>query len=438
MRRPSVDGTPTSPSETWTSSRILPSRSFHVMWVRRFRAGRHPSSSPATSKPTSPAMLGASDQTASATSSGSPDNVSVAGSNGCAKSLLVPQEQQAAITVNAGRHRIDQRFPAAARRRHRRNRVAIELARGDAVQEQHVPPVRNESLASDARSPAARDRASSIRSACRRRQVRETSRRQDAASRRSGCRVPRCRRVDRRPRAIDRGTLPPTSIRHRRPRAKKPSDRPSGDQNGPSAPSVPAIGRMSNVSRDRTKIRAAVPPPEPTNAIAAPVRRDRRCAFDQDIRRCGDRRRDARGGVRCRLWAPPRDQTSGRHRGDDNRCRDQRDHAIPCGRRRGRRSAAGFSGDCLQRKREVACGLESLACVLFQASPDQRVQRRRNPRRSAREIRGSVVRIAVIVSAVVAPWNARLPVSISYTTAPNAKISERWSAGRPRTCSGAM
>ena len=36
------------------------------------------------------------------------------------------------------------------------------------------------------------------------------------------------------------------------------------------------------------------------------------------------------------------------------------------------------------------------------------------------------------------PGKARRPVSISYSTAPNAQMSVRLSTGRPRACSGLM
>ena len=51
---------------------------------------------------------------------------------------------------------------------------------------------------------------------------------------------------------------------------------------------------------------------------------------------------------------------------------------------------------------------------------------------------GSSRRIALSVSAAVVPLNARWPVSISKSTAPKEKRSERWSVGSPRTCSGDM
>ena len=51
---------------------------------------------------------------------------------------------------------------------------------------------------------------------------------------------------------------------------------------------------------------------------------------------------------------------------------------------------------------------------------------------------GASRRIADIVSGTVSPENARRPVSISYNTDPNAKMSARWSMGCARACSGAM
>ena len=51
---------------------------------------------------------------------------------------------------------------------------------------------------------------------------------------------------------------------------------------------------------------------------------------------------------------------------------------------------------------------------------------------------GSSFRMAVMVSAAVGLRKARVPVSISYRTAPRANRSARWSAASPRTCSGDM
>ena len=51
---------------------------------------------------------------------------------------------------------------------------------------------------------------------------------------------------------------------------------------------------------------------------------------------------------------------------------------------------------------------------------------------------GSSRRTAAIVSEADERANARFPVSISKSTAPKLKRSERASTGSPRTCSGLM
>src|ERR1700687_1387217 len=51
---------------------------------------------------------------------------------------------------------------------------------------------------------------------------------------------------------------------------------------------------------------------------------------------------------------------------------------------------------------------------------------------------GSFSRIAEATLSGLLPSKARLPVIISYSTAPSEKRSERASASRPSSCSGAM
>ena len=51
---------------------------------------------------------------------------------------------------------------------------------------------------------------------------------------------------------------------------------------------------------------------------------------------------------------------------------------------------------------------------------------------------GSRSMIAATVSVTVSPGNARRPVSISYSTQPNAQMSVRLSTALPRACSGDM
>ena len=51
---------------------------------------------------------------------------------------------------------------------------------------------------------------------------------------------------------------------------------------------------------------------------------------------------------------------------------------------------------------------------------------------------GSTFAMRCSVSMADGPANARDPVTASYRTQPNEKTSERWSTGRPCTCSGDM
>ena len=51
---------------------------------------------------------------------------------------------------------------------------------------------------------------------------------------------------------------------------------------------------------------------------------------------------------------------------------------------------------------------------------------------------GSSRTMAARVSCTSSPPNARFPVSISYSTAPNAQMSARLSTVFPRACSGLM
>ncbi len=48
------------------------------------------------------------------------------------------------------------------------------------------------------------------------------------------------------------------------------------------------------------------------------------------------------------------------------------------------------------------------------------------------------MRIEAMRLALLLPLKAGRAVAISYSTAPKAKISVRWSTARPSTCSGAM
>ena len=130
------------------------------------------------------------------------------------------------------------------------------------------------------------------------------------------------------------------------------------------------------------------------------------------------------------------------HRGDakHRRQRPRQSTWRLWGRNRG--AERGFCArgrrECFEGKREIAGGLETRRRRLFQASTDDASQPWWDVSMAERQIGGSSLRIALIDSTDVSRLNARCPDSISYRIAPNAKTSARWSAERPRTCSGAM
>ena len=97
-----------------------------------------------------------------------------------------------------------------------------------------------------------------------------------------------------------------------------------------------------------------------------------------------------------------------------------------------------------------AAGLSASGVVSIRrkASPMSRSRRRgsdssvacRSGRTAAgtRERSGAFVTTAASVSTTVSPANSGLPVTISYSTTPNAQMSARLSTLRPLACSGAM
>ena len=66
------------------------------------------------------------------------------------------------------------------------------------------------------------------------------------------------------------GTPPATATFISLPRAKNPSDVPSGDQNGCFAPSVPSMAVASSESSDRTNRRGVEPPLTAVTAMRRP------------------------------------------------------------------------------------------------------------------------------------------------------------------------
>ena len=76
--------------------------------------------------------------------------------------------------------------------------------------------------------------------------------------------------------------------------------------------------------------------------------------------------------------------------------------------------------------------------ILFQAEAQQFPNRRRNVSAGNRVQSGSLFSTAPRMSCTSSPSNAARPVSISYSTHPNAKMSVRLSTVRPFACSGDM
>ena len=93
--------------------------------------------------------------------------------------------------------------------------------------------------------------------------------------------------------------------------------------------------------------------------------------------------------------------------------------------------------DRLEREREIVGRVEAVPGALLQApSHDPREPRRDS--RPSRTGRGVLLQDRVHRLDRAPRRNARTPVSISYSTAPKEKMSERGSTASPRTCSGAM
>ncbi len=93
----------------------------------------------------------------------------------------------------------------------------------------------------------------------------------------------------------------------------------------------------------------------------------------------------------------------------------------------------------VEGKANVTNRLEAIPRLLLEAPGDDSHESRRSLRIDLEELRedpppesGSGSRPARL------PGRPAAPTSISYSTAPNEKMSERRSAGSPRTCSGAM
>lgn len=240
------------------------------------------------------------------------------------------------------------------------------------------------------------------------------------------------------------GEATPRSSRFNTPLAKKPSERPSGAQNGYLAPSVPASGWAVVVDRDRSH-RRGEPSPEATKTIWRPS---------------GDRAKDVGASLAgvtmsTRVSGGPGGGVSRKYRttgtastAANKAATANAVHARPAAREAmGAEATAGVSVvgscSCAPLTSSSSCTRASpMDCSRARASFfRQRPSSRRNPTGVAdgnADQSGSLLITDTKVSAKSSPGKALLPVSISYSTAPKAQTSARRSTTRPFACSGLM
>ena len=106
------------------------------------------------------------------------------------------------------------------------------------------------------------------------------------------------------------------------------------------------------------------------------------------------------------------------------------------------KGSTAMDGSLVSRRRVAACSSAARTSPivwnrLAGSLRKQRVTIAREVRRRIQR-RGSSRTIAAMVSIAEFLENARRPLSISYSTTPKEKISDRASAGLPLACSGDM
>jgi hypothetical protein len=216
-----------------------------------------------------------------------------------------------------------------------------------------------------------------------------------------------------------------------------PIEPPSGDRNGPRAPSVPGIMRDSSASNRRTKSRYS-PSTWPSKTAKRP---SAATATDETSATCGGgsiakRTLVGSGSTRGLLdsplprSAPPATVASA--------TLPSRSHGARTPQRLRAVRPAWRSYSTSERMRRASAA----SCSRYFGS---RCRQRLISRRSSSGVsRGSCTQwtscrsTAASVSVVVSPRNGRSPTSISKITTPSAQMSARASTASPRACSGAM
>jgi hypothetical protein len=229
------------------------------------------------------------------------------------------------------------------------------------------------------------------------------------------------------------------------PPAEKPSERPSGDQKGAAAPSVPGIAVASLALSDRVH---SFINPFLSMAVNANFVSSGEITTGPEPKPKA-RKRVSRGGGTNANTGPTVELRGCRYA--------QRATAAARVANKHINDHANFS----RFFRRVATGVGTPACdppsaIHFNCSWTSWTFWKRSSGSLARQVfttrssaggdigwmvetgGGSRSNTAAITLAVVLPPKARLPVAISYSTAPSAKTSLRASASLPSTCSGDM
>jgi len=228
--------------------------------------------------------------------------------------------------------------------------------------------------------------------------------------------------------------VPPARGRFRSsPPAANPIHSPSGEKNGPEAPSVSGMGVVCSDARG-----ADVEPLLPSHRRVhqpTPIRgehhRRHTSLQERRSRTQGDHAADDshRHGGRRRADRPD-DQGGGE--ADRHSCRKEPAGPVAAGRLRS--SRPGIS--------ESSSAASAISCTRRRGSfRRQRSRRRRRSRGvegGSRRQSTSSRRIDARTSETLRPSKGRRPVSISYSTQPKAQTSVRLSTSSPRTCSGLM
>src|SRR5579859_6098368 len=229
------------------------------------------------------------------------------------------------------------------------------------------------------------------------------------------------------------------------PPAKNPSERPSADQNGFAAPSVPGTAVASFAFSDR--VHSLIEPFLSIAVNASFVSSGETTAGPDPNPKA--RKRVSRGGGTNASTGPAADtcgcanvQTARANARIANPATS--DHAsfsrfLP-------RAATGAGTPACDPPSAIHFNCSLTSCTFWKRSSGSLARHVCTTRSSAGGEAGCTVEIAggflsstaAITLAVFLPSNARLPVAISYNTAPSAKISLRVSASLPSTCSGAM